>query len=276
MKIRWVLVAALAALASLFLATGLAAGARQRANANVAIHLTATPTPAAVGADLTYTATVRNWGPTRARYVIVRDRLPAGVTLVSASSSRGSCSGGRVVTCVMGSLPRSGVAHVTIVVQPTVNGRIVNTATVRSSQPDQARWNNAATLATMVASSSTADVGVSAKAAPRPATIGQPLTYTFMVRNLASVDAPNVVVTDHIPARSTLVSASASQGSCAGTSPVVCSLGAIAAGGTAQVTIVVQPTGLGYVTNRVAVKSDLPDTHRLNNSRTVLVRVRAA
>jgi hypothetical protein len=38
----------------------------------------------------------------------------------------------------------------------------------------------------------------------------------------------------------------------------------------------VQPTGLGSVTNRVAVKSDLPDAHRLNNSRTVLVRVRAA
>jgi uncharacterized repeat protein (TIGR01451 family) len=147
---------------------------------------------------------------------------------------------------------------------------------VRSIQPDQARWNNAATLATMVASSSTADVGVSAKAAPRPATIGQPLTYTFTVRNLASADAPNVVLTDRIPARSTLVSASASQGSCTTTPPIVCSLGAIAAGGTAQVTIVVQPTGLGYVTNHVAVKSDLPDAHRLNNSRTVQVRVRAA
>jgi hypothetical protein len=91
-------------------------------------------------------------------------------------------------------LPRSGVAHVTIVVQPTVDGRNVNTATVRAIQPDQARWNNVATLATMVASSSTADVGVSAKAAPCPATVGQPLTYTFTVRNLASVDAPNVVL----------------------------------------------------------------------------------
>jgi uncharacterized repeat protein (TIGR01451 family) len=120
------------------------------------------------------------------------------------------------------------------------------------------------------------DVGVSAKAAPRPATSGQPLTYTFTVRNLSADEAANVVLTDRIPARSTLVSASASQGSCTAASAIVCSLGAIAAGATAQVTIVVQPTGLGYVTNRVAVKSDAADSHRLNNSRTVVLRVRAA
>jgi uncharacterized repeat protein (TIGR01451 family) len=274
MKIRWAFVGVVAALAALFLATGLVAAARHRASAKVTIHLSATPAPAAVGANLTYTATVRNWGPARARYVVVRDRLPQGVTFVSAAASRGSCSGTRIVSCVLGALPRGGVARVTIVVQPTQDGRIVNQAMVRTIQPDQARWNNAATLATMVGS--TADLGVSAKATPRPATIGQPLSYTFTVRNLSSVDATNVALTDRIPARSQLVSASSSQGSCSATAPLVCSLGAIAAGGTAQVTIVVQPTGLGYVTDRVSVKSDQPDTHLLNNSRTVTVRVRAA
>jgi hypothetical protein len=47
-------------------------------------------------------------------------------------------------------------------------------------------------------------------------------------------------------------------------------------GARPQVTIVVQPTGLGSVMNRVAVRCDAADSHRLNNSRTVVVRVHAA
>jgi large repetitive protein len=135
-------------------------------------------------------------------------------------------------------------------------------------------WNNSASLTTVVGAG--ADLGVTLKAMPRPATMGQPLTYTLTLRKRSAVDATNVVVNEWTPARSTLVSATPSLGTCTGARPTVCSLGTLAAGSTATITVVVQPTGLGYVTNHATVKSASLDPCRTNNSRTMQVLVRTA
>jgi uncharacterized repeat protein (TIGR01451 family) len=273
LKIRFGVAAALALAAALVLGTSFADAARFRAQADVTVQV-AGPATAAAGANVTYTITVRNWGPQRARGVLVRDRLPAGATFVSATSSKGSCSGTSVVLCSLGALPRGAIARVTVVAQAPASGRIVNQANVRSLQRDRFMGNNSASLATVVGSA--ADLGLALKATPRPATVGQPLTYTLVVRNRSSVDATNVVLTHRLPARSTFVSATASQGTCTGTGPVNCALGTLAAGATAQVTVVVQPTGLGYITTRASVKADQLDPNRANNNRTTMVRVRSA
>ena len=140
-------------------------------------------------------------------------------------------------------------------------------------QRDQAMWNNQASHTTIVGAA--ANLGLSLAATPRPATVGQPLTYTLTARNLSAVEATNVVLTNRIPLRSTLVSATPSQGSCSGTASVTCALGTLAPGATAQVTIVVQPTAAGYLTNRASVKSDAVDPYRFNNNRSTTVRVHA-
>jgi uncharacterized repeat protein (TIGR01451 family) len=272
LKIRFGLALALALTTALVLSS-VGGAARGRAQANVTIHM-AGPATAAAGQNLTYTLTVRNNGPKQARGVVVRDRLPAGTTLSSVQASKGSCFGSTVVTCSLGRLNRFGVARVVIVANALNSGRLVNVATVRSNQRDFAMWNNTASLTTVVGAG--ADLGVTLKATPRPATIGQPLTYTLTIRNRSSVDATNVVVNEWTPARSTLTSAVASQGSCTGARPTVCSLGTLAAGATATITVVAQPTGLGYVTNHATVKSAELDPFRANNSRTMQVRVRAA
>jgi large repetitive protein len=273
LKMRFGLALALALTTALVLGTSLGSAARSRAQANVTIHL-AGPATAAAGDNLTYTLTVRNNGPRQARGVVVRDRLPAGVTLNSATPSKGSCVGSAVVTCSLGRLNRFAVARVVIVVNAPNAGRLVNVATVRANQRDFAMWNNNASLTTVVGAG--ADLGVTLKATPRPATMGQPLTYTLTIRNHSSVDATNVVVTERTPARSTLVSANASQGSCTGAAPTICSLGTLAAGATAQITVVVQPTAVGYITNHATVKSAALDPFRVNNSRSLQVRVRPA
>ena len=273
LKIRWGLAALLALSALLVWGTSFAGAARARAQANVTIRVSG-PATAAAGANVTYTLTVRNWGPQRARGVVLRDRLPAGASFVSATPTQGVCANTSVVTCSLGALARGAVARVAVVVKAPSSGRLVNVATVRSFQRDLAMWNNRASLTTIVGSA--ADVGVTLRAAPRPAIVGQPLTYTLVVRNRSAVDASNVVVTDRLPARSTFVSATASQGSCSGTGPVVCALGTLAAGATAQITVVVQPTAAGYITTRAAVKADQLDPFRANNSRIATVRVRSA
>ncbi len=57
------------------------------------------------------------------------------------------------------------------------------------------------------------------------------LTYGMTMANAGPDGAPNVVVTDSIPPGLLLLSATASQGGCTGTTTVLCNLGAIPSGG---------------------------------------------
>ncbi len=99
------------------------------------------PTPLA-GSDLTYTITVTNDGPAAATGVTVDDTLPAGLTLVSATPSQGSCTGTSAIHCDLGSLSPGSQATVTIVARPAAAGSVSNTATAASDQPDPSPGNN--------------------------------------------------------------------------------------------------------------------------------------
>jgi uncharacterized repeat protein (TIGR01451 family) len=102
---------------------------------------------------------------------------------------------------------------------------------------------------------------------PDPVTRGSNLTYTIQVQNNAA-PATGVVVTDTLPAQVDFVSATPSQGTpcvqSGGT--VTCNLGAMAAGSTASVTIVVRPKRTGTISNTAVVASTPADTNTANNS----------
>lgn len=87
--------------------------------------LTDTPDPVTVGQELTYEATVRNYGPEDAINVELSSAMPVGVDFVSATfvngGARGSCSPGadRVIRCALGDLGVNAEATFTVVVRPT-------------------------------------------------------------------------------------------------------------------------------------------------------------
>jgi uncharacterized repeat protein (TIGR01451 family) len=111
------------------------------------------------------------------------------------------------------------------------------------------------------------DVGVTLSAAPTPATVGQPLTYTLKVANVGTQTATNVTLTDVLPTNATYVSVGSSQGSCSVASAVVCTLGDLAAGASASVGIVVVPTVARVsIVNRANVTSNEADVNPVNNS----------
>ena len=84
---------------------------------DLAIVKTAAPSPVTAGNQLTYTLTASNNGPSDATGVSIADTLPAGVTYVSASSSRGTVSQTNgTVNVNLGSLAHSATATVTILV----------------------------------------------------------------------------------------------------------------------------------------------------------------
>ena len=103
------------------------------------------PDPVRVGSNLTYTINVTNNGPDPATGVTVTDSLPPEVTFVSATASQGACSGSSTISCAFGNLPNGTGATVTIVVTPTVEGLLSNTASVRGNEPDSNAGNDSDT-----------------------------------------------------------------------------------------------------------------------------------
>ncbi len=122
-----------------------------------------------------------------------------------------------------------------------------------------------------------ADLALTARGTPAIGAIGKRTTYSLSVNNLGPAGALDVVVTDTLPANVTVGSIFTSQGACSvagGT--VTCNVGALAAGGTASITIFVTPTASGVLTNTAAVTATGPDANPANNTMTVLTRVPAA
>jgi uncharacterized repeat protein (TIGR01451 family) len=120
-------------------------------SADLSVTKADSPDPVAGGANLTYTITVRNNGPSPTTGVILTDTLPSGLTYVSATASQGSCSqASGTVTCNLGSMSNGATATVTIVVTPAAAGIITNTVSVSSSVPDPNTANNSATATTTI------------------------------------------------------------------------------------------------------------------------------
>jgi uncharacterized repeat protein (TIGR01451 family) len=103
------------------------------------------------------------------------------------------------------------------------------------------------------------DLAVGQSDSPDPALVGEPLTYQVRIDNQGPSKARGVALTDTLPGSATLLSATPSQGTCAGSGPVTCALGSIAEGGTATVAIVVSPTGTGSVANVTSVTYEYAD-----------------
>jgi uncharacterized repeat protein (TIGR01451 family) len=119
-------------------------------NADLSIVKTATGT-FTVDQNGSFSIVITNNGPTAASAVTVTDILPAGVTLISATPTQGTCSGTTTVTCSLGTLNNGASASIALVVRPSAPGPLSNTATVDSPAADPAADNDASTVVIIVA-----------------------------------------------------------------------------------------------------------------------------
>lgn len=122
-----------------------------------------------------------------------------------------------------------------------------------------------------------ADLSITKTASAPPYASGSPVTYTITVTDAGPTAAANTTVTDVLPAGTSFVSATPSQGSCSGTTTVTCNLGTLANGGSATVTLTVTlPSAPGPVSNTATVTSANTDPNPGNNSSTAAITVVAA
>jgi uncharacterized repeat protein (TIGR01451 family) len=95
------------------------------------------------------------------------------------------------------------------------------------------------------------------------------ITYSIQVKNNGPERASGIALSDSLPAGTSLISAGTSQGTCAGTSTLVCSLGILRSGESASLTIKLK-TGFGTITNTATVSSQAVDTNAGNDSASVV------
>ena len=154
-------------------------------------------------------------------------------------------------------------ATVTIVVTPTVEGVLSNTASVAGNQADPIPGNNAATATTTV--NALADLVLTKTDSLDPIIAGNNLTYTIKVTNNGPGVATGVIVTDTLPTGVTLVKATTSQGSCNGKTTVTCNIDTLNSGANATVTLLVTPTEVGTLNNTASVSATNNDPNSANN-----------
>lgn len=120
--------------------------------------------------------------------------------------------------------------------------------------------------AAALSSTGGADMAISMSANPTAPIVGNSLIYQIVATNQGLSNATEVTLTDTLPDGVTLVSATASQGSCSiGSGKVTCSLGTLAGHAAATVNVVVTPNQSGSINNIATISAKESDPNPKNN-----------
>jgi uncharacterized repeat protein (TIGR01451 family) len=246
-----------------------------RLDADLAVALSVTPDPVLAGRQFTCTVIVTNLGPNPATSVALTNLLPAGIDLLAAESSRGTCSrNGDLVTCAVGDLAVGEGVILTLVAVPLGQGTITNHVSVRSGEADLHPENNAATASLVVRN--IADLSLSVIEPPTLAILGFPLTYSLAVTNSGPHPATQILLTDLLPDGTTFVSVDSGQGTISAEGNTWrLELGRLDPGETVTASFTVIPDVAATITNAASVSASEFDPDLAGNSvetTTVIIR----
>ncbi len=247
----------------------------ERPDADLRVQLAASPAPASVGSSVAWTSTVTNRGPSRATGLAWQLVLPAGWSSIAVTDAGGGTCAvtGQVASCTRSSLASGAQWTIVVAAVPGSAGSAHAVASIASTSSDPAAGNDTAALDLTVAAapSPNTDLAVTITDAPDPHALGAgAIGYSVRIANAGAVTATGVAVDITLPATGAAFSgARASRGSCA--APVAgvvhCTIGGIAAGGSATIAVELVPTTLGTTGIFATASSTSPDPSSANNTR---------
>ncbi|HVP57821.1 MAG TPA: DUF11 domain-containing protein, partial [bacterium] len=224
------------------------------------------------GDTLTYTITYGNTRNTLDVHgVVLVDSLPYQTSFVSASGGGTYDSGSRIVTWQIGTLGGGvqGTQSVRLMAGAPQGSSISNVCSIVSDETPA----TAATRTTMVCYAQTRPLSIAKTAVLSGGCVsrGANLTYSITYSNPNAYEVRGVTLTDDLPSQTEFVSASAGGSYDAGARRVTWALGGLPAkaGGSQEVTIIVNAVEGATFTNSCAITSD--ETGPSQASRTILV-----
>jgi uncharacterized repeat protein (TIGR01451 family) len=251
-----------------------------KAVADVGISKADSLDPLNNGTVLTYTLTITNAGPSTAVNVVASDDVPAGMSIVSVSSTGGACNAGvpgdpaRPSMCTFGSIVPSGSETMTIVVNVD-SGRLNvahNDARVSADTFDPNNANNLDTETTTIAVTDLKIVKSSDADVYKPSSTVQ---YIVTVANRGPADATNVVVTDNLPAVNQADYLLDTAGCTKAGLVLTCQLGTIEGATSTSFSVYVRIKGSqGTVSNTASVTSSVFDWRPGNNASTRVILIK--
>jgi uncharacterized repeat protein (TIGR01451 family) len=242
------------------------------------LHLTKTADsqPDKAGGSMIYRLGLANSGPSTAHDVTITDPLPAPLTVVSASTSKGSCDRtARSVSCHVGAVAPGEV--VTVLVTANVPAdrpdSLDNTAKVESPTDELHSEDNTATY-TLIKKPQ-ADVSVTKTADPTTVVAGETVSYKLTVHNDGPGTAPATKLVDTVPDSIGHLAVDSRLCHITG-QKVVCDRSELAAGETFTVTVVGTVAGStvpGILNNTATVTTGVDDPTESNNTVTTPITV---
>ncbi|MEL6898267.1 MAG: SdrD B-like domain-containing protein, partial [Planctomycetota bacterium] len=221
------------------------------------------------GSQAVFRINYTNNGPTDATGVTIVDSLPAGVSFVQTNNlptgvTQALSNNNQTITYTVGNLAAGATAQLDIVVEidQAATATQTNNVTISADQNETVVNNNSATAD--LDPITVTDLALTKTDNTDPNAAGNSLTYTLVATNNGPTDATGVVVTDTLPADVTFDSGNVAGNAAAvvhTNGVVTATIGNLASGATANITIVVNinPDAPNTITNN-AVITNTPDT----------------
>ena len=247
---------------------------------DVTIDKTVDDTTPAPTTDVTYTIEIANTGPSTATTVELSDVIPTGMTFVSAAleGQAGSVSGSDITFAAV-SLDSNETQTATIVltVDANASGTLTNSASVTADSGETDTTNN--TDSVSITATPEADLSIAKTVDQASAEAGDTLVYSITVTNAGPSTAVDAISVDTLPAGVTFVSGTGPDGALTESGGTVTVDGGDLDSGSSYnftITVTVDNTTIGSVTNSVTVSTTTDEDDTSNNTATAVTTVTEA
>lgn len=230
-----------------------------QAGADLTLALDADSPTVITGRLLTYDLAVTNNGPNEAVGVLVTNRLPAGAQLISLDVSMGSWQGqGDLLIGELGIMPAGASAHAQFVVQPREAGDLTNSVSVSTLSRDPNLADNVAENVSRAYAE--AFLSITNEPVPPSLLLSNRYQVAFVVTNQGDQVAPATQLLVAFSTNTELLAADLEGGDYYLAPPgVVGMLGDLPPGGTARLTVDLQPIRVGQLVGQATLFSPAAD-----------------